>query len=143
MRSFSFFSYIGFYFDVLTVTYLKQWININVSIIELQCRIVFLKHCIMNDVIPPHLNHYAYNKPYVLHYRSIKKLESLTKRYQTTLLKLELRDTYRNIISLRNKLARTTRNILGLLPSHYWNFFVYTQSTHRVSLSITYGRKNQ
>lgn len=104
------------------ITYrLKQWIDLNYQMIKARSKLNFLKHCKSFDVLPNHVAYCCKNKFDLHHFRSIKRLDGLLFRFKKQILNIEIRDLYRLISFLHEKLYDITRYVASNLPVHIWN----------------------
>jgi len=64
---------------------------------------MFLKFCISNNIVPPHLSGFYKLKLNLYHYGSKLIVNCKKKRYAKIFLKIELNDTYRRLYHARTQ----------------------------------------
>jgi len=143
--NFKFFSSIRSQFGIDTCNLLKEFIKLTNHSIMLRIRIRFLNSCINFNLIPPHLNFwYKYEKLCLFQNDSFRNLKSLFANHVRTVMRLELNDTYRQLIFIRNKLYKVYNKITKVLP---WmvakRFFGRQERSNIVRWSIEVSRINR
>jgi len=124
LHSFSFFKFIDYTFGSIPVRLLKDWTKYRRNIYKCKLRIRFIKFCIQNGVVPPHLFGVLNFNLHLRNHHSLMKFGGIKNSLIKRLLRIELNDAYRNINFYRNGLFHLARNITKHLPFNIArNFF--------------------
>jgi len=119
-----FFMFITLNFGYQTCQLLKNFIRLTKRCVKLRIRVRFLKTCISCGFVPSHLNLTKYYDS-IQFYNSDSKnrLESILYNHVKAVLRLELRDTYRQLHDVRKKIFKFHKIISSILPIYVGNSF--------------------
>jgi len=132
----SFFKYIYNVFGAIPVRLLKEWIEHRLSIYKSKLRIRFIKYCILNENVPPHLFGLQRFNIHLHDHTSKTKLDDLKNCFMKRLLKIELKDAYESMNHSCNQLFHLVHNITKNLPWKTAQKFFENQEKRLFSLFL-------
>jgi len=128
--------YIYNVFGAIAVRLLKEWIKHRQSIYKSKLRIRFIKYCILNEIVPPHLFGLQRFNIHLHDHTSKTKLDDLKNCFTKRLLKIELKDAYESMNHSCNQLFHLVRNITKNLPWKTAQKFFENQEKRLFSLFL-------
>jgi len=95
----------------------------------------------MNNIYPQHILRLTITPLNMFHFKAIRKLEGLFKKFKSELLHIEIFDSYKHLHFLNKELVSLSRSIHRLLPNYIWesikkhHFYSFNNLKHRLNLS--------
>jgi len=134
LRSYNikFFTAIRIQFGINTCNLLKEFVKLTDRSIMLRIRIKFLNSCI-RYLTPQHLNFWhSYDKICFFQKNFKKNLKVSFSNHVRVVLRLEVDDAYRELISIRDRIYKVYNKIVRVLP---WfmarRFFVHQDNSNK------------
>jgi len=115
--SIPFFKFIRCLFGHYTIKLLNSYIYMIRTSVLLRIRILFLRTCIGQELVPPHLNFIVTRHHLDFFQRdSLYKLKRINKRYCDSVLRIELCDVYKRLHETRAQMFKLFKQISNILP---------------------------
>lgn len=140
-RFFKFLHFVSVYFGHCSSQHLKTLNNIERSIIKVRLQADFLKRCVNNNMVPPHLEGFARRKVYLHSERLLNHIVRANLLHARKIMLIEIKDCYSHLNVLRARSRSLSKNLSRSLPKNIWNNFCNLQSFCLLSYSLSESKR--